>query len=130
MKKIINNISGQALVTLLFIAVIGITITVAAAVFIFQNVQASSVTEQGVGAYYIAESGIEEGLIRTIRDASYSGTLAGQPLVVGGGTVVISTSSGGIITATGTYNNSVRKIQVKTVYNNGVLEIVSWKEIQ
>jgi hypothetical protein len=136
MKKIsnfklqISNRKGQALVTLLFISVIGITIAVAAAVFIFQNIQASTVTEQGVDAYYVAEAGIEEGLLRTIRNASYSGTLPGQPLTVGGGSVVISTGSGGIITAVGTYNNSVRKIQVKTVYNNGILQISSWKEIK
>ena len=96
----------------------------------YKNIQASSVAEQGVDAYYVAEAGIQEGLLRTIRNASYSGTLAGQPLAVGDGTVVISTSSGGIITAVGTYNNSVRKIQVKTVYNNGILTVQSWKEIQ
>lgn len=130
MKKHINNQSGQALITILFIAVIGITIITAAAIFIYQNIQASTVTEQGVDAYYVAQAGIEEGLLRTIRDASYSGTMLGQPLMVGGGSVVISTSSGGIITAVGTYQNSVKTIQVKTVYNNGVLTIQSWKEIR
>lgn len=130
MEKLIKKQSGQALVTLLFVAIIGITITVAAAIFVYQNIQASSVTEQGVDAYYVAEAGIQEGMIRKLRDSSYSGTPAGQPLSIGGGTVVISTTSSGLITAIGTYNNSVRKIQVQTVYNNGILTIQWWKEVK
>ncbi len=129
MKKIIESQAGQALVTLLFLAVMGMTIALAAAVFIFQNMQASSDTQQGIYAYYIAESGIEEGILRMLRNPAYSGTPPGQPLYINGGSVVISTSSGGIITAVGTYQNSVRQIQVKTVYNNGMLTIQSWKEV-
>lgn len=130
MKKTLINISGQALVTLLFISVIGITIATAAAIIIFQNIKSSSVVEQGMTAYFIAESGVEEAILRTLRNPSYSGTPTGIPISIDGGSLVISTSSGGIITAVGTFNNAVRKIQVKTVYNNGVLSIVSWKEIK
>ena len=132
MKKLLKEQTGQALIIMLFIAVIGLTIISAAVVFVFQNVQAASVTEQGVGAYYIAESGAQEALLRLIRDSSYSGTPAGQPLSVDSGSVIIQVSSAsGVITTTsiGTYNNSVRKIQVKTVYNNGVLTVSSWKEV-
>jgi hypothetical protein len=131
MKKQLKEQSGQAMVTLLFVAVVGITIISSAAIFVFQNIQAASVTEQGVDAYYIAEAGVEEGLLRTIRNASYSGTLAGHPLLIGSGSVVIqATPASGLITAIGSYNNSVRKIQVQTVYNNGVLTVSSWKEVQ
>lgn len=131
MRRLINKQKGQALVTLLFIALIGITVTISAAVFIFQNIKATSITEDGVDAYYIAEAGIQEALLRKIRFASYSGTLIGQPLQVGGGTVEIAVSTAsGIITAIGRYNNSVRKLQAKTVYNEGVLIIQSWKEIK
>jgi hypothetical protein len=129
MKKISNKQSGQTIIILLFITIIGMTIIAATTMSIFQNMQASSVIEQGTDAYYVAESGIQEALVRMLRDPNYSGTPVGQPLSIGGGTVVISTSSGGIITAIGTYNNSVRKIQIKTVYNNGVITIQSWKEI-
>ena len=130
MKKFIKSNSGQALVTILFIGVIGITVATAAAVFILQNMKSTSITEQGVDAYYVAESGIQEALIRKLRDSSYSGTLPNQPLSVGGGSVIISTTSSGLVTAIGTYNGNVRKIQVQTVYNNGVLTISSWKEIK
>jgi hypothetical protein len=130
MKKIIKQQSGQALITILFIAVIGITIITAAAIFMFENLRASSITEQGTYAYYVAESGIEEGILRLLRNPNYTGTPVGQPLPVGGGSVIISTTSDGKITAIGTYNSTVRKIQIQTVYNNGMLTIQSWKEVQ
>lgn len=135
MGKFIKNTSGQALITLLFISIIGMTVIAAAAIFIFQNIQAASVTEQGVGSYYVAEAGIQEALLRILRDPSYTGTPVGQPLSiqtasVSGSVVILVSSASGIITSIGTYNNSVRKIQVQTVYNNGVLNISSWKEVQ
>lgn len=135
MKKFIKNNQGQALITLLFISVIGMTIIAASAIFIFQNIQGASVAEQGVGSYYVAEAGIQEALLRMLRNPNYTGTPLGQPLSVNtasvSGSVVIQVStSSGIITSIGTYNNSVRKIQVQTVYNNGVLNISSWKEVQ
>jgi len=120
--------SGQALVMLLFFVLIGFTIIFAAAVMVFGNSSAASITEQGNYAYYIAESGVEEGLLKLLRNPSYTGTPANQPLSVGGGSVVIEVSNG-LITATGTYNNVVRKIQAQTVYNNYVLTISSWKEV-
>jgi len=135
MRRFIKNNQGQALITLLFITVIGMTIITAAAIFIFQNILGASVTEKGIGSYYIAQAGVEEALLRMLRDPNYTGTLPNQPLSVNtasiSGSVVIQVStSSGIITSIGTYNNSVRKIQVQTVYNNGVLNISSWKEVQ
>lgn len=129
MKKIIIRQTGQAMILLIFVAVIGITIVSAAAIFVYENLIATSLTEQGAYAYYVAESGIEEGALRLLRNPSYTGTSVGSPLVVGSGTAEISVSSG-VITSTGTYNKAVRKIQAQTVYNNGVLTIQSWKEVQ
>lgn len=128
LKFILNSSSGQALVTLLFFTIIGMTIISAAAVLIYENSQSASTTEQGTYAYYIAESGIEEALLRMLRNPSYSGTPASQPFSVGAGSVAIDVNSG-VITATGTYKNVVRKIQAQTVYNNSILTISSWKEI-
>ena len=122
--------SGQALISILFITIIGMTVISSAAVIIYGNIQSASITEQGIYAYFVAESGAEEGLLRLIRNPSYTGTPANQPLLVGLGSAIIQAdSSSGTITSTGTYNNSVRKIQVKTVYNNGVLTVTFWKEV-
>ena len=127
MKKI--NQKGQALVSLLFIVLIGFTVITMAVILLYVNSQSASITEQGTYAYYVAESGAEEALLRTLRNPSYVGTQIGQPLSISSGSADIVVSNG-IITSTGKYNGAVRKIQVKTVYNNGILTITSWKEIQ
>lgn len=127
-KSIFLQQSGQALVSLLFIAIIGITVISAAAVLVYGNIQSASINEQGTYAYYVAESGAEEGFLRLLRNPHYSGTPVGQPLTVGLGSAAIQVSNGTII-STGTYNNSVRKIQAQAVYNNGILTISSWKEV-
>lgn len=127
-KKNMFDSKGQALVILLFVALIGITVITAAAVVAYGNISSASVVEQGNYAYYIAESGVEEGLLRLIRNPSYTGTPVGQPLSIGGGNVTIEVS-GNTITATGIYNNNVRKIRADTVYVNYTRTITSWKEI-
>ena len=122
--KILLNQKGQVFVTLLFFVIIGITIISAETIVLFTNILSASTTEQGTNAYYVAESGIEEALLRLNRNPGY----AGEVLTVGEGNAVIQVDNG-IITATGTYANSIKKIQVQTVNNNGELKIVSWKEI-
>ncbi|HYM65620.1 MAG TPA: hypothetical protein VES68_04050 [Candidatus Sulfotelmatobacter sp.] len=132
MKKLIflSN-SGQALISLLFIAIIGITVISSAVILVYGNSQSASLNEQGSYAYYVAESGIEEGLLRLLRNPNYTGTTVGQPLSVGLGSVIISVSTqSGLITSVGTYGSTIRKIQAQTVYNNGIRTILSWKEIQ
>lgn len=126
MKKI-NLQSGQALLMLVFITLIALTIIASAAVVVSGNISSASVMEQGNHAYNIAESGVEEALIRMLRDPNYAGT-GGTPMSINGGTVSIVVSNG-VITSTGVYNKNVRKIQAQTVYNNNVLTISSWKEI-
>lgn len=128
-KYQISNTKGQALVSLLFISLIGFTIITVAAILVYLNSQSASVVEQGEYAYYVAESGAEEGLLRLLRNPQYAGTPAGEPLLVSSGSAEIRVNNG-IITSTGTYKNATRKIQVVTVYNNGVLSINSWKEVR
>jgi len=130
-KSLIIRSSGQALVTLLFFILIGMTVISAAAIFVYENTKSASITEQGVYAYYVAESGAEEALLRMLRDPNYSGTPTGQPINIGLGSVEVEVSMpSGLITAIGTFQNSIRKIEVQTVYNNNILTISSWKEIQ
>lgn len=129
LKSLFSSSPGQALVTLLFFVLIGLTVLSSSAVLVYGNIQSASVTEQGNYAYYIAESGIEEALLRMVRDPNYTGTPAGQPIVISDGSVTVQVS-GGVITATGVYLNNVRKIQAQTVYNNNVLTVSSWKEVQ
>lgn len=131
MKKIfttaVSKKNGQALVTLLFFIIIGITITTAAAVILLGNNLTTSTVEQGTTAYYAAESGIENALVALLRNPTY----AGETMTIDNATVIVQVAQGNpiVITATGKYANTLRKIQANAVYNNNTLSISSWKEI-
>lgn len=115
---------GQIFITMLFFVIIGITIISAETIVLFTNIFSASTAEQGTNAYYAAESGIEEALLRLNRNPGY----AGGGLSVGGASADIQVGNG-TITATGTYSNTIKKIQVETMKINGILKIVSWKEV-
>lgn len=118
---------GQALVTLLFFMLIGISVTSAAIAVLLTNALGTGSAEQGMTAYYVAESGMEDAILKMDRNSNYS--TPGYTLSVDGGSAFVQVS-GGIATSTGTLSNAVRKIQVQTVYNNNILIISSWKEIK
>ena len=115
---------GQVFITMLFFVIIGVTIISAETIVLFTNILSGSATEQGTNAYYAAESGIEEALLQLNRNPGYSG----GELTVGQGNAVIQVDNG-VITVTGSYANTIRKIQAQRVNDNGTLKIVSWKEI-
>jgi len=119
-----NNQKGQAVLTLLFFMVIGLSIITAVVIVVVNTAQAGSNTEQGTLAYYSAETGAENALLRLLRDPNYTG----EVMNIDGGTVTIVVN-GGVITSTGRIDNSIRKVQVQTVYNGNVLTVSSWKEI-
>src|SRR5258706_5339715 len=133
MKKLYynKNSKGQALVTLLFFMVLAITITSAAIILLVNNISGSSAGEQGATTYYGAESGVEEAIIRLIRDPNYSG----ESFQVGGINVIVQVTSQGSsynILSTATNNNDVRKIQAQLIYSHSsaaAFTISSWKEI-
>lgn len=115
---------GQAVVTLLFFMVISMSIITAIVIVVVNSAASGSNVEQGTVAYYSAETGAENALLRLVRDPSYTG----ETMNVNGATVTIQVS-GSTITSTAQYANSIRKVQVQTLYNNNVLSVTSWKEI-
>ncbi len=125
MKK--NIQCGQALVTLLFFIIIGITITTAAVIVILTSSDTASRFELGTTAYYVAESGAENALLQLERNPSYTG----ETISVGQGTAIITVTNGSPITivSVGQLGNYIRKIQVQAVYNNNKLSVSTWKEI-
>ena len=126
MEKHVFLQKGQALVTLLFFMVIGITITSAAVVVIVTNALSATRFEQGTDAYDIAESGAENALLRLLRNPFYTG----ETLPIGNGTATITVANNTIISSgSAAFNNEIRTIQVNTVYNNGILTVTSWKEM-
>lgn len=118
---------GQALVTLLFFMVITIIITSAAIIIIIVNTQSTTKSEQGLLALQIAESGMENALLRLLRDPNYSGEPA---LTVGNGTatITISGTNPKTIVSKATLGSFVRTVQVEVEDLNGILTINSWKE--
>jgi hypothetical protein len=118
---------GQTLTMLLVF--IGVIITVLTAVIMINviNISNSRKIEQGNIAYNIAESGIENALLRLLRDPTYQG----ETLPVGNGTAEISINGSSLINilSIGKVGTNIKKIQVQ-VNTDDTLTIVSWKEIQ
>lgn len=125
MKKILSNSqAGYVVVILLFFMTISMAIVTGIVIVVLNNATATGSLEQGTVSYYTAETGAENALLRLLRDPTYTG----ETLPIDGGSVVIQVNNG-IVTSTATVANSVRKIQLNYVYNNNVLTITSWKEI-
>lgn len=125
MKKILTDTKrGYTVVALLFFMTISMVIVTGIVIVVLNNALSISSFEQGTVSYYAAETGAENALLRLLRDPSYSG----ETLPIDGGSVVIQVGNG-IVTSTATIANSVRKIQLNWVYNNNVLTITSWREI-
>jgi hypothetical protein len=118
--------SGQTLAMLLVFMSIAITVTTAAVFVSISNTQSSSKFADGFSAYDIAESGIENALLRLLRNPSYTG----ETLTVGDGTATIIVSGTGpyTIVSSGQVGNFRRQITAVTNDTGGALTITSWIE--
>ena len=118
---------GQTLLMLLVFMIIAITVTSAATTLILVNSANTQKMEGGEIAFNIAEGGIENGLLRLLRNPNYTGE---NDLVIGDGTVDISVTGSNpyTITSVGTSGNFSRTLQVVVNYN-GNMTITSWREI-
>lgn len=125
-SKTLKEQGGQALITLLFFMVIGVTVISSAALVMSASTLSASTSELGIMAYYTAESGAENGFLYLLRNPSYSGTL--PTLSVGEGQAVVSINSGTVF-STGTFGTAERKIQIKTSYVNGTINMLFWGEV-
>ena len=118
---------GQALITLLFFVLISLTITSAAIIIIIINSTSVSRFQEGTLAYYLAESGVENALLRLLRDPNYTG----ETLTIGSGTAVITVT--GInpktVVVVSQNGNFKRTVQAQMSYNNGYYTFSNWKEI-
>lgn len=130
--QVSNYFKGQALVMLLTFTVIAVTVTTAAVAIVIENSKSGDRLNQGVVAGQIAKSGVEDALIRILRDPAYVGE---NGLVIGEGSADISVTGAGtvadpyIIISEGKLNSHVKKIQVEATYINDELEVVSEKEV-
>ena len=118
---------GQALITLLFFVLISLTITTGAIIIIIANSISVSKFQEGTLAYYTAESGVENALLRLLRDPNYTG----ETLTVGVGTAVITVTGTNpkTVVVVGIKGNFKRTVQAEMNYNNGYYTFSNWKEI-
>jgi len=115
------------LITLLVFMTIAIIVITATISIVASNTVGASVAQQGLVARDIAENGIEESLLRLLRDPLFTG---GTIPVGNGNAQIIITSNGQnkIIQSTGTVGDFQRKITVSITYNNYVIKIISWQD--
>lgn len=125
---------GQALVTLLIFVLIAVIITSGAIALVIINSMANTKFEQGNLAYFVAEAGTENAMLRLLRDTRYCGEVL--PVGSGSATIVVqdtnNTCNGAspfTITSTGTLGTFIRTIQVTAQYDSNGLTITTWKEI-
>lgn len=124
MKK--SSQAGQALVPLLIFVVVGmmmISFTVSLVVVNSQNARTYLVGEQALS---IAEAGIENAMMRLLRNGTYTG----ETLTVGSGQTVVTVSGTQpyVITSTATLNQQTRTIVVTASRSAGLFRVVSWQE--
>lgn len=118
---------GQTLITLLFLMIVGIAVTSTATVVVLVNSKAANKLEQGEKSSLAAETGIENAILRLIRDSNYTGEI----MTVENATITIDVVGDNpkIITSEGQTNDYKRKVQAQTEYNNNTWTVTSWKEI-
>lgn len=126
-KKIFNFQRGQALVTLLIFMVVAIIVTSAAVVVIFVNSLSSSKLVVGELAYYAAESGAENAILRLLRNPNYTGETL--QIDQGSATITITGTDPKTITSVGNFGNFSRTIEIVVGYTNNILTVSSWKEV-
>lgn len=117
--------SGYASVAIVVFMAICITVTTASVAIILTNSLAGSKFEQGISTYDLAESGLENGVLRFLRDPS---NYIGETLVFDQGTVSVTVAADKkSITSTAQSGNFVRTVEAQVDYANN-LNITSWQE--
>jgi hypothetical protein len=127
MMKLRRNQSGQVLVMLLAFMATAIILTVSAVSVVIASMQAGTRQAKGEKALQVAESGIDNALMRLVRDPTYSG----ESLTISGGTATITVSGSPNITITsiGQVDDFRRTIQVTAARTNNTVVVSSWSEV-
>lgn len=119
---------GQTLIVLLVFMVVAIAITTASAFIIANNSRSVGTFESGLVVHQAAEGGVEVGLIKLIRDTSYTG----ESLTLGDVDVTVNVTGTNPYTvdSTASWGDFVRQIEVVANYpDGGSLSVSSWEEI-
>src|SRR3989338_8263274 len=117
MKK--NNSGGFALVILMFLMVLAVTVITAAVSLMILGSSSSTLLISGDSAKSIADSCIENAVIRIIRDPAYSG----ESLAVNEGSCQITVTglTDKTVTAEAHYGNKKKKVEANLNLNNNII---------
>jgi len=119
--------SGQTIVMLLVFMAIAITVTTASVFLSISNSQNSSRLQISNEALAVAESGMENALLRLLRDPSYTGETL--PVGDGNATISLAGSSPVVITSVGRMGNYVRTVRVTGSFAGVIFNINSWTQV-
>lgn len=127
MKKNRELQRGQTLVSLLVFSVMALTVAAAATVIMINSAQATQITQGRTNAANAAESGVENALLRLIRNPSYSG----ETLTVDTASVIITVTgtTTKTITSEATVGSYVYTAQATAEYVNNRLTVTSWNTV-
>ena len=119
---------GHVLVILLFFMVLAVTVITASVSLMVLSSSSTTLFVAGNQAKAVAEAGIENALVRLLRNPGYTGETG---LIIGRGTVDITVtgSTSKVITAIAYLDGQIKKIEVGVELNNNVLTVNYWKEI-
>ncbi|MDA1317265.1 MAG: hypothetical protein O3B87_04545 [bacterium] len=122
-KPIINQ-AGQTLVTLLVFSVVALAVTTTAISVTINTSHATQAVENRVYVQHAAQSGIENALLRMLRNPSY----VGETLSVDDALVVTTVTGSDPYTITATANNGLfsHTQEAQVTYTNNILTISSW----
>lgn len=118
---------GQTLVTLLVFSVMAISVAAAAVAIMINTSRATHITESRVRVMGAAESGVENAIIRLIRDPGYTG----ETLILDDNTIIIVVSGTDTKTIRSTANNGFfqQTIQATASYVDNRLTVTSWNTV-
>ena len=122
-----KNEAGQALITLLVFVLIAITVTSAAIIVMYVNSIAASKFQEGTTVYSVSESGLENGILRLLRDPNYMG----ETVSIGSGSATITVSGTGpwTIRSVGKSGDFIRTVSVDASVSSGIYSFSNWKEV-
>lgn len=115
------------MIVLLIFVTVAMMVSFAAAGLTMYSLTTGSNREVSLLAQQSAESGMENALLRLLRDPSYSG----ETLTLGTGTATITVtgSSTKTITSVGVAGNFQWTVRTSATYTSGILVIEPWTDV-
>jgi type II secretory pathway component PulK len=120
--------NGQAIILLIFFMAIIVMVVSASVSLMISSATGQTVLSKGNQAKLVAESGVENALLRLLRNPDYTG----ETIQLSQGETDIAVTGNQTdktITSRSIYLDSIYTVEVQVKFNTGILEIISWKEI-